>query len=66
MKLYSGEYYTLKRNSYYSSLISKECGARGNDIHFVPSAYFVFGNKNKALRRFSYILKKGVLTYCTK
>ena len=58
--LSSIEFYTLKRYGYYSSFNKQECGASVNYLSNVPSACILLCNKNKALRRFSYILKKVV------
>ena len=58
--LSSIEFYTLKRYGYYSSFNKQECGASVNYLSNVPSACILYCNKNKALRRFSYILNKVV------
>lgn len=55
------EFYTLKRYGYYYSSFNKqECGASLDYLSNIPSACVLVCNKNKALRRFSYILKKVV------
>lgn len=58
--LSSIEFYTLKRYGYYSSFNKQECGASVNYLSNVPSACILFCDENKALCRFSYILKKFV------
>lgn len=60
VKLYSNEYYTLKKNSNYSYFNKQECGASLDYSSNIPSACILFRDKNKALRRFSYILNKVV------
>ena len=62
--LSSIEFYTLKRYGYYSSFNKQECGASLDYLSNVPSACISFRDENKALRRFSYILKKVVKTPC--
>ena len=55
------EFYTLKRYGYYYSFFNKqERGASLDYLSNIPSACVLGCNKNKALRRFSYILKKVV------
>ena len=58
--LSSIEFYTLKRYGYYSSFNKQECGASVNYLSNSPLACILFRDKNKALRRFSYIIKKVV------
>ena len=54
------EFYTLQRYGYYSSFNKQECGASLDYLSNIPLACILYCNKNKALRRFSYILKKVV------
>ena len=55
------EFYTLQRYGYYYSYFNKqECGASLEYLSNIPLACILVGNKNKALRRFSYILKKSL------
>ena len=61
--LSSIEFYTLKRYGYYSSFNKQECGASYEYLSNIPLACIFCCNKNKALRRFSYILKKFVKKY---
>ena len=58
--LSSIEFYTLKRYGYYSSFNKQECGASVNYLSNSPLACILFCDENKALRRFSYIIKKVV------
>ena len=58
--LSSIEFYTLKRYGYYSSFNKQECGASLDYLSNIPLACIFCCNKNKALRRFSYILNKVV------
>ena len=58
--LSSIECYTLKRYGYYSSFNKQECGASLDYLSNIPLACILLCNKNKALRHFSYILKKIV------
>lgn len=58
--LSSIEFYTLKRYGYYISFNKQECGASLDYLSNVPSACILFRDENKALCRFSYILKKFV------
>ena len=58
--LSSIECYTLQRYGYYSSFNKQECGASLDYLSNIPLACILYCNKNKALRRFSYILKKFV------
>ena len=55
------EFYTLKRcGYYYSSFNKQERGASLDYLSNIPLACILHCNKNKALCRFSYILKKVV------
>lgn len=55
------KFYTLKRYGYYYSSFNKqERGASLDYLSNIPLACVLGCNKNKALYRFSYILKKFV------
>lgn len=57
------EFYTLQRYGYYSSFNKQECGASLDYLSNIPLACILYCNKNKALRRFLYILKSLIKNF---